>query len=131
MNRTWWLLSLLLAFTWLSALLFMTLTYSNPITLNRQQILDSSFVVRGQFNEELTKLIVAEQWPLGAERESLKLLNAAKLNIEAGQEYLVPVLGMRDHYQVTPSPLKGKPLVYPASEEAITQLKKILSESVD
>lgn len=123
------LAAVLLGSVWLSALLWMTVTYANPITLNRHQILNSNFVARGHFDEKLRNFKVIEVWPKDAIKEdSLRFRNILELFPESGQEYLIPVVRKEQAYYATASRMKGRPLIYPVNEESLKQLQDILGE---
>ncbi len=123
------LAALLFGSVWLGALLWMTLTYANPVTLNRHQILNSNFVARGRFDEKLRNFKVIETWPKGALKEdSLRFRNITELSPESGQEFLIPVVRMEQAYYATASRMKGRPLIYPVNKESLEQLQAILSE---
>ena len=114
---------------WLSALLWMTLTYSNPVTLNRHQILNSNFVARGRFDEKIRNFKVEETWPKDAIKEdSIRFKNLTELSPQSGQEYLIPVVKMEGDYYATASRMKGIPLIYPVSDESLEQLQEILGD---
>lgn len=120
------MLACLLGILWLAILLWMSLTFSNPVTLNRTQIQNSEFVVRGEFAAKSGKFSINESWPPDALVKELRFANYQDLPARAGHEYLVPVVEVSNEFYVTPSPLKGAPLIYEFSEPALHQLEEIL-----
>ncbi len=123
------LAAILFGIVWLSALLWMTLTYANPITLNRHQILNSNFIARGRFDEKLRNFKVIETWPKDSIKEdSLRFRNILELSPVSDQEYLIPVVRMEQSFYATASRVKGIPLIYPVSDESLEQLEVILSD---
>ncbi|MBT5017402.1 MAG: hypothetical protein HON04_01510 [Planctomicrobium sp.] len=110
------------------SLLGLTLATANPVTLNRQQILTSDFVVQGRFDPKSRSFKVEKSFPVKILQEQLKFANHNELHVNPDEEYLVPVVSMDRRYYVTPSLMKNLPLVYPAGPESETQLEKLLAE---
>lgn len=117
----------LLGVVWLSLLLWMTVTYANPVTLNLAQIEESDYVVEGHFDESGEFFLVSRTWPENSALTKIRLTNATEIHHVSDGEYLVPVKTMGGRYFVTPSQLRGKPLIYPVTEEALKQLEGALS----
>lgn len=126
--RNFKLLSMIIGGAWLLSLLGLTLTSANPVTLNRQQILTSDFVVRGRFDSNSKSFQVEQSFPVKIPQSQLNFANHNELRVSPDEEYLVPVVSMDRRYYVTPSLMKNIPLVYPAGSEAVSQLEKLLAE---
>ena len=116
------------AVSWMVLLLILSTTTANPVTLNRDQIIDSTDVV--------TALVVDPQsgvtqiqlsWKSVVTEGELKITDLATLSVTKGDRFIIPVLRIKDAWHVTPSKLPKNPrLIYPASDEAERQLKSIL-----
>ena len=113
---------------WLSALLWMTLSFSNPVTLNPVQILESDSILLGEFQGR--DFVVSKTWKVDPQQEKLRLRNLMLASIEPEPEtdYLIPVMIKTDHFEITPSRVRGIPLIYPASEKVFNDLEATLSE---
>lgn len=119
-----------LGIVWLSLLLWMTVTYANPVTLNLAQIEESDYVVEGQFDETGELFLVSRTWPENSALTKIRLTNSTEIQHPSDGEYLVPVKTMGGRYFVTPSQLQGKPLIYPATEDALRQLEGVFNARV-
>lgn len=114
---------------WLSCLLGLTLTTANPVTLNRQQVLSSNYIVEGRFDSQSSNFLVDRAYPDGASQGKLKFANHLDLRFDPEETYLVPVVISENQELVTPSPMKGIPLIYPANVEAKKQLDSLLDKN--
>ncbi len=123
---------LLIGILWLTGMLWLVLTTSNPVTLNKEQILRANFVIQAKFIEKLKGFDIDQAWPPQPNLTSISqadIANLKEIKFEADVDYLVPITRTGDTYLVTPSRLpSGQPLIYPATAEALTQLKLILKE---
>ncbi len=124
-------IAILLGAIWLSILLWMTLTTANPTTLNRFQVQNSDLIVQGQFDDGLKKFTIEKSWPEDAEQDSIRFHNVMELSASPGIKYLVPVVKIENVYYATPTKVRGKPLIYPVTEDATQQLKSLLNEPKD
>jgi hypothetical protein len=118
----------LLAAGWCAALLWLVLATSNPVTLNRRQVLDADAVVTAHVTDVATGTCrIVKQWngaPLPAEIVVEELSETAAT---AGGEWILPLAVTVDGYEVVPSRLPSHArLVYPATPEAMEQLERIL-----
>lgn len=129
-SRAALMFALLLGLCWLSALAWLTLFYSNPVTLNRLQIQQADFVALGTFDGKMFDLRVTETWPKTQDLAggTIRLQNAQELHASRQRAYLVPISIRGGKSFVTPSPLQGRPLIYPASEAALEQLQQLLNQ---
>jgi hypothetical protein len=120
----------LLAGLWGLALGGMALFTANPVTLNREQVLRSDAVIRGDVVDlEEGQVQVERLWPVRrpVEGESLRLANLKATKASNGEAYLMPVSRTADGYEVTRTSLPGEvPLIYPATNEAEAQLERVL-----
>jgi hypothetical protein len=129
------LLAALLALGWITFLAILTWKTANPVTLNLLQIQQSDVVlagkVTGQYTIEKTDL---QPWPLSEKEVSIN--NLPEAGAKLGQVYLFALQhhsgeGVPAHggYRITPTHLPdGAPLIYPATSEALAQLKRIPSQ---
>jgi len=114
--------------TWMILLLLLSVTTANPVTLNRDQIIDSTDVVTALVGDPQSGVIQIQQsWKSVVTESELKVADLAALSVTKGDRFIIPVLRNKDVWQVTPSKLPKNPrLIYPASDEAERQLKSIL-----
>ena len=119
----WWLM--------LAALAALT---ANPVTLNVEQIRRADYVVTAKISDQRAGVLVVEkEWKRGADFKQVAARNLALTSAKPGRRYLVPLSRTgADEYQVTPTELPDRtPLIYPATEEARSQLSAILAHEED
>jgi len=118
-----------LAALWVVALVILALLTANPVTLNREQILQSDLVVVGRFDSQNpSRLIVDESWNRESDLAEIDVENHAATRARAGKSYIVPLTKTpAGRFRVTESLLPNSaPLVYPATDEAFEQLRALL-----
>src|SRR5262245_44075916 len=98
----------------LSLLSFFT---ANPVTLNRDQILESDDVLTaGVENPDTGNVLILRAWKQRVDEKSLSLSNLKSTEAVSGQTYLIPIRGTSDEWTVTRSKLPQRvPLIYPAT----------------
>ncbi len=116
------------AVTWMMSLLILSVTSANPVTLNRDQIIDSSDVLTALVKDPRSGTIQVERsWKNVVGENELTVSDLASLAVTKEQRFIIPILRNQDAWHVTPSKLPKNPrLIYPASDEAKLQLKSIL-----
>lgn len=111
------------------AILLLAHYTANPVTLNREQILDSPYVVTGTVVGDPASghVAVEREWKKQALSGTIEVAKLAATGAKAGVAYIIP-LAKPDHaLEVTEAPnSNGTTLVYPATPEALDQLKSIL-----
>jgi len=121
------------AIGWLSTLLILTVCTANPVTVNRQQILESDVVVKGKITGEKTlAAIPGGDWPV-PDDAPLQVMNLKETGAKIGETYTIPLNRIlpadgssTPTFIVTFSHLpNGKPLIYPVGEETDQQLQAI------
>lgn len=117
--------------SWLAALVALAIWTSNPVTLNREQVLRAlrqGVVVRARVVDVTTgRCETLEQWPTDTVAGSFDAVNLEHTEARAGESYLLPLMESGDSILVVPTPA-GQPLIYPDSEEALAQLDELLRE---
>ena len=129
---------------WMALIGWLTITRSNPVTLNPRQLSDSDVIVVGRVvstgTANSTSGIVEpapdQPWPLPGS-DSIRIINLAETGAQVGEIYLLPLVHMKSHaeksssqtdFAVTPTQLPdGESLIYRASPEAFRQYKEIVS----
>ena len=112
---------------WLIFLVWLTLATSNPVTLNREQVLRAGFIIRTRISGADADCEVLECWPDGAAHGSIRVRNLPVTGIRSDEDYLVPITRRRGEFVATPTHLPGRePLVYPATDVSIAQLEALL-----
>ncbi|WP_166821844.1 hypothetical protein [Thalassoroseus pseudoceratinae] len=124
---------------WLTALAVLAWQTANPVTVNQGQILRSTRIVIGTLDEDRGLLIVEEERiDNEAFPPNVVVTNLDQTRLKSGERYIVPL--QRDTgksgspskpaWEVTPSQLPTQePLVYPATEDALNQLERILQDA--
>lgn len=125
---------------WGVALVWMAVTSANPVTLNFEQIAQSTLVVAGHLSEsDATEFVVSEVWPEGTvPLGPIRIENADLAQLPAGQELLVPLIVLKTgDFEITRAklPLRrsertselSPPYVYPDRADTREQLHRILT----
>ncbi len=114
---------------WILGLIALAVLTANPVTLNREQILRSDYVVTARRETgDSPLLIVQKEWKHAEDLDEVTIANLNEINMPPGREFLVPLerIGAR-RFLVTPTTLPNHaPLIYPATPEAEAQLQEIL-----
>ncbi|MBW3542853.1 MAG: hypothetical protein KY476_21530 [Planctomycetes bacterium] len=120
-----------LACLWWAFLAVLAVTTANPVTLNRAQFQEATHVVTATVEDPAAGLIAVErEWKTAATLAQINVLNLSSTAAERGERYVLPLQRLgRTTYRVPPAPLPGNPpLIYPATDEALRQLKELLGE---
>lgn len=127
-DRRWFALVASLTVLWVIGLGVLSLLTANPVTLNRDQILESTdvltVVVKDAFYGEVH---VEKSWKNVIHEGEIELHNLHETSPSVGARLLIPVSSSRKDWRVTLSKLPGNPpLVYPVTEESERQLRHLL-----
>jgi hypothetical protein len=127
-NRRWFTLAAGLVGLWLIALAVLSILTANPITLNRDQILESTDVVTAVVDDLPTgRVRIEKSWKVAVDDKQLTLSNLREVAPQLRQRLLIPVTQTGKGWQITSSKLPhGPPLVYPVTEESERQLRQLL-----
>ena len=115
--------------TWMLALVGLTLTSANPITLNRLQILDADLIVEATLVDPRSgEFRIHDSWPKTVVEQTVTVPEAMQASAEKGRSYLLPLNVVDDgSFEVAPAPPPiDRPLIYPATTESRKQLIAIL-----
>lgn len=120
----------LLAVTWCLALGWLALATSNPVTLNRRQILEADAVVTGRITDRAAGACrVERQWRGTAVPEEIVVHALAETAVGVDGAWILPLKRTRRGYEVQPTVLPSQArLVYPATEKAVTQLERLVAQ---
>ena len=114
---------------WILGLVLLAVFTANPVTLNREQILRSDYLVTAtRKSPDSPMLEVKKEWKHAEKFGEVAVANLNEITMPAGREFLVPLerLGQK-RFLVTPTTLpNAAPLIYPATPEAESQLQEIL-----
>ena len=126
--RRWFVLVASLTAVWIVGLGVLSLLTANPVTLNRDQILDSVDVLTAVVEDPRAgRIRIEKSWKGFVEQEQLDLENLSELKVSANERLLIPVIRAARHWQVTQSKLPGyPPLIYPVTDESERQLRHLL-----
>ena len=126
--RRWFALLAGLVGLWVIGLGVLSFQTANPITLNRDQILEATDVLTAVVVDVRTGQIrVEHSWKNTFREKQLALNNLHETKPAPNQRLLIPVTSLRQRWQVTPSKLPREPsLVYPVTEESERQLRHLL-----
>lgn len=126
-------MALLIALGWLATLAWLTWTTANPVTLNRQQIFRSDYVLAAKVLQlkpgRVQRVSDPDLWLLDAPAE-LTVAELSAAGAQVGQVYLIPLSRTPDgRWEVTPTRLpNGQPLIYLATPESQAQLQALRAE---
>lgn len=126
--RRWFALAASFVGLWMIGLGVLSFLTANPVTLNRDQVLESTDVLTAVVEDvQSGQVHVEKSWKDAVQDEQLALSNLREAKPSVRQRLLIPVTRMRRGWQVTPSKLPGEPpLVYPITEESERQLRHVL-----
>ena len=122
---------------WAVALIVLAMLTSNPVSLNRAQIIAAEVVVEAVYDAEEPHprggkhWQVKRSWPVDRTGASLEIDGLDGLPLTDGQSYLIPIEPVakgRWRIVLSPQPF-ATPLVYPANLQTVTELEAILRES--
>ncbi len=126
--RQWFALAASLVGLWVIGLGMLSFLTANPVTLNRDQILEATDVLTAVVEDvEVGRVGVNKSWKNSVRDEQLTLINLRETKPTSRQQLLIPVTLTGKGWQITPSKLpRDPPLVYPATEESERQLRHLL-----
>ena len=126
--RRWFFLAACLVVLWAIGLGVLSIVAANPVTLNRDQILESVDVLTAVVEDrDAGHVRVEKSWKDIVHDKHLTLSNLSQLQLTANERLLIPVIRVPRSWQVAPSKLPHEPpLVYPATEESERQLRQLL-----
>lgn len=128
-SRMLLVIAAVLTAAWMVALLVMAHYTANPVVLNREQILESPYVVTGTVVGEPAsgKVAVEREWKKQALSGTISIANLAATGAKSGVSYIIPLSKPDESLHVTEVPnSEGMPLIYPATAASLDQLKAIL-----
>jgi hypothetical protein len=137
--RNWLSLAIAAAAVWWVALIGMAIVSANPVTLNHAQLVQATHVVMGTvLDPEAGRVRVEQDWKFRSPGE-ITVENLAETGVRTGETYVLPLLALdgADRFAVVAPRLPGfdedargervarfgPPQVYPATEEALDQLR--------
>ncbi len=129
-SRLFLIAASVLAACWGIALALLAVFTANPVTLNREQILGSPYVVTGTVvgGPSSGHVSVEREWKQSALTGTIAVENLAAAGARKGSTYLIPLSRSNDAYRVTEAPFGGgAPLIYPATPDATRQLQTLLA----
>ena len=130
--RIRWLLKAAFAVVaaWWMTLAVLALTTSNPVVVSPDQIGISDVVITGTVPPEGELVAVERVWYGEFDGTEVRVVNLAEsAPVEPGQKYLFPISRSGNHYRITTLERQtSPPLVYPATPEALDQLRQILKK---
>lgn len=126
--RRWFVLAASFTGLWVLGLGVLSFLTANPVTLNRDQILEATDVLTAVIDDAKDGHVrVEKSWKGKVFDERLTLSNLSETNPVANQRLLIPVTFAPPNWLVTPSKLpREPPLVYPVTEESERQLRHLL-----
>ena len=117
--------ALVVGLLWYSLLAYLIAT-SNSATVNIRQIVESDAVVRALVDVD-RKVNVDHVWRGDVENGPLDIVFPAGVSVPG--DFFIPLRRSATDWEVTPARIgDGVPLVYPASEAIVNQMRKLLDE---
>lgn len=112
---------------WVVVLGTLSLLTANPVTLNRDQILNATDVLTAVVQDDDGLVRVEKSWKDVVQENEIELPNLHYCRPAVGDRLLIPVTTARDSWRVALSNLPDQPpLVYPVNEESERQLLHLL-----
>lgn len=113
---------------WCAALAWLVLATSNPVTLNRRQILNADAVVTVQITDRAVGACrVVRQWRGTAAPDEIVVRGLAETAASGDGEWILPLQKTQGGYEVLPSARGGEArLVYPATPAVVRQLEELV-----
>ncbi len=126
--QSWFALAASLVGLWVIGLGLLSYLTANPVTLNRDQILDATDVLTAVVEDvEVGRVRVEKSWKNAVLDEQLTLINLRETKPASHHGLIIPVTLTGNGWQITPSKLpREPPLIYPATEESERQLRHLL-----
>jgi hypothetical protein len=124
------LTAIILSIAWWIALGTMALLTAKPVMINREQVLRAPRVVTATVVDDPKsgQLQIKQEWKGSGPSGTISVPNLSAAGAKRGGTYLVPLSRTSDGFEVSRTMLpNAAPLIYPATPEAIEQLKQILS----
>jgi hypothetical protein len=128
-SRIFLIAAAVLVAVWMVALLVLAHYTANPVVLNREQILESPYVVTGTVIGDVAsgKISVDREWKRQALSGTISVANLKATGAKTGATYVIPLSKLDESIIVTEAPnSNGSPLIYPATPAALEQLKAIV-----
>jgi hypothetical protein len=123
----------IVAGTWWVALAVLAVFTSNPVTLNRVQILSADYLASGTVVDlSAGEISIEKEWKQRGLAGRIHVDNLPPTGARQGRAYLLPLekIGVGG-FRVAPTKLPGQaPLIYPATGEAFKQLSALLAEQI-
>lgn len=126
-------LAVALAAGWPAALAALAVWASNPVLLNRKQVLDArraGVIVEARVVDAASgECAVLRQWPTATVGETVRVHNLSGTPAVTGETYLLPLLRADNGgWDIAPTPLPdSRALIYPATTETVAQLERLLA----
>lgn len=119
-----------IAVVWCAALAWLALATSNPVTLNRKQVLEADAVVAVQIQDRVAGACrVVRRWRGTAVPDEIVVHGLAETAARGDGEWILPLQQTGRGYEVQTSALPGQlRLVYPATPEAVRQMEELVVE---
>jgi hypothetical protein len=120
-----------LAIIWSAILIAMAWFTADPITLNRDQVLRADFVITGRVDSDPAagEVAVVREWRKNALSGTIHVENLGDVRVRTGETYVMPLSHAVAGYRITEARLANSALlVYPATQEALSQLEQILPD---
>jgi len=126
--QRWFALAAGLIVLWMIGLGLLSYWTANPVTLNRDQVLEATDVLTAVVEDvALGRVGVEKSWKNAVRNEQLTLSNLRETKPVSRQRLIIPVTLTSRGWQITPSKLPRKPpFIYPATAESERQLRHLL-----
>jgi hypothetical protein len=128
-SRIFLAVAAVLAAAWMVSLLVLAHYTANPVMLNREQIIESPYVVTGTVvgSPARGEVSVEREWKRQALTGTITVADLTATGAKTGVTYIIPLSKPDESLHVTEAPNShGTPLIYPATPAALDQLKAIV-----
>jgi len=132
-KRAWLLrLAIIIAAAWWVALVALALFTANPVVVSRAQIAASDAVVTAKISHDKIDTVTVERvWTGDVPEAEITVVNLrnAPLSQKDGL-YILPLMKLGGDYRLTMLPRQeAPPIIYPATPDALDQLRHLVRET--
>jgi hypothetical protein len=128
-SRAFLIIAAVLVAVWMVTLGLLAHFSANPVMLNREQILASTFVVTGTVSGDPAsgRVTVEREWKKQSLSGTITVENLAAAGARAGVTYVIPLSRPDETLRVTEAPYSnGAHMIYTATPDALNQLRAIV-----
>ncbi len=118
---------------WVAGLVTLVVTSSNPVTLNVAQLKEADCVVVAKLSDADAGEFTLVSTIKGVAPETFRVLTTAEITSPESENWLLPLYQERAGTSVVPVPYRDREplLVYPATDDVVAEMRKLVGPIVD